>query len=31
MTNHAHVVPGDQVKALEMYCELMDIVVDQAG
>jgi L-fucose isomerase len=29
--NHAHVVPGDHVKALEMYCELMDIAVDKAG
>jgi L-fucose isomerase len=28
--NHLHVVPGDQVKALEMYCELMDIGVDKA-
>jgi L-fucose isomerase len=28
--NHAHVVPGDHVKSLEMYCELMDIAVDKA-
>ena len=30
-TNHAHVVPGDHVKALGIYCELMGIAVDKAG
>ena len=29
--NHMHVVPGNQVKALEMYCELMNIAADKAG
>ncbi len=28
-TNHAHVVPGDHRRALELYCELMDIPVDR--
>ena len=29
-TNHMHMVPGNHVKALEMYCELMNIAVDRA-
>jgi L-fucose isomerase len=28
-TNHAHVIPGDHVRAIEMYCDLMDIEVDR--
>jgi len=30
-TNHAHVVPGDHIEALEFYCELMDIQMDKVG
>ena len=29
--NHMHVVPGNHVRALEMYCELMNIEADRAG
>jgi L-fucose isomerase len=28
-TNHAHVIPGDHIQALETYCELMDVDVDK--
>ena len=28
-TNHAHVVPGDHRKAIEFYCDLMNIEVDR--
>ena len=28
-TNHAHVVPGDHVQALSIYCDLMKIPVDR--
>lgn len=28
-TNHAHVIPGDHVQALEIYCRLMNIPCDK--
>ena len=28
-TNHAHVVPGNHTRALELYCEMMGIPVDR--
>jgi L-fucose isomerase len=29
--NHAHAVPGNHLRAIEIYCDLMNIKVDKAG